>query len=219
MKKVLSVLAVLALVFCLGFGAANTVLAADAPEEEAGATDAAVTALADTVEAADAPLVEDEGQADVITQAVNNVVSAVIKLVFAGITLVLSKYAIPFAKKTVAPFIRQTIIPWFEEHRLRSIVDRLVHGAEQLANSGQLPKADKKQYVVDMLTAMGIEVTPEVDAIIEGAVLDLDKTLKELLQAVLDDIKDKGAAAPEPDPVPQVEPSPEKGEAANAGEA
>lgn len=216
MKKVLSMLAVLALVFCLGLGAANTVLAADAPEEEAGATDAAVTALADPVEAADAPLVEDEGQADVITQAVNNVVSAVIKLVFAGVTLVLSKYAIPFAKKTVAPFIRQTIIPWFEEHRLRSIVDRLVHGAEQLANSGQLPKADKKQYVVDMLTAMGIEVTPEVDAIIEGAVLDLDKTLKELLQAVLDDIKDK---APEPDPVPQVEPSPEKGEAANAGEA
>lgn len=221
MKKLLAIIIALTLCLCLG----TVAIAAD----EAGATDTIITSAPPMGDVADGPASDDATGSSSITEAVNNVVSAVIKFVFAAVTLLLTKYAIPFARNTIAPFIRNTIIPWFEEHRLRGMVDSLVHGAEQLANSGQIPKAEKKQYVVDMLKAMGVDVTPEVDAIIEGAVLDLDKTLKELLQTVIDEIKGKDgeAAVPGGAPgdtvtvpdLPQVEPIPEKGDAPNAGEA
>lgn len=218
MKKLLAIIIALTLCLCVS----TVAIAAN----DAGATDTIITSPMDDVAGGQAL---DDAAGESITQSVNNVVSAAIKFVFAAVTLLLTKYAIPFARNTVAPFIRNTIIPWLEEHRLRAMVDRLVHGAEQLANSGQIPKAEKKQYVVDMLKAMGVDVTPEVDAIIEGAVLDLDKTLKELLQAVIDEIKGKDgeAAVPGGAPgdtvtvpdLPQVEPAPETGGGPNAGEA
>lgn len=125
-----------------------------------------------------------------VTEAVGSVISAGVKLILAVVTLILTKYVIPFAKNTVAPFVRETIIPWLKEHRLKALAESLVHGAEQLAKSGQITKEAKLQYVLDALKSKGVEITEEVRMIVEGAVLDLDKTGKGLIQVVLEILED-----------------------------
>lgn len=71
------------------------------------------------------------------------------------------------------PWLIKTGIPWLKEKHLYTIVSTFVKAAEKMANAGSLtiPKLD---YVVQMLEKRGITVTPEVRAMIEAAVQDLD---------------------------------------------
>lgn len=71
------------------------------------------------------------------------------------------------------PWLVKTGIPWLKEKHLYTIVSTFVKAAEKMANAGSLtiPKLD---YVVQMLEKRGITVTPEVRAMIEAAVQDLD---------------------------------------------
>ena len=71
------------------------------------------------------------------------------------------------------PWLIKTGIPWLKEKHLYTIVSTFVNAAEKMANAGSLtiPKLD---YVVQMLEKRGITVTPEVRAMIEAAVQDLD---------------------------------------------
>lgn len=71
------------------------------------------------------------------------------------------------------PWLVKTGIPWLKDKRLYGIISVLVKAAEKQAAAGSLtiPKFD---YVEQMLAAKGIKVTPEVKAMIEAAVKDLD---------------------------------------------
>ena len=46
--------------------------------------------------------------------------------------------------------------------------------AEKQAEAGTIDKATKKRFVVELLEANGITVTPEINAFIEAAVKELD---------------------------------------------
>ena len=52
--------------------------------------------------------------------------------------------------------------------------DRDKEAAEKQAEAGTIDKATKKRFVVELLEANGITVTPEIDAFIEAAVKELD---------------------------------------------
>ena len=204
MKKILTM--TLALLFVCAMTLWAVPGFAAGPALDAGPTDAEPTydaqAVQDAAEPSPAP---EEAEPPTVAEAVGGVISAAVKLVLAAVTLILTKYIIPFAKNTVAPFIRETIIPWLKEHRLKALAESLVHGAEQLANSGQITKEEKLQYVLDALEAKGVKITPEVRMVVEGAVLDLDKTGKGLL-AVMRELLEDLKAGLEVEGQPPVEP-------------
>lgn len=82
------------------------------------------------------------------------------------ISLVVSYYVIPAIKNDLVPFLK--------EKRVYNLVEKFVGAAEKLAETGVIPKIDKKKTVIELLESKGIVVTSEVKAFIEGAVKQLD---------------------------------------------
>ncbi len=75
----------------------------------------------------------------------------------------------------LVPFAKNTVIPWLKEKHLYDIVKKFVQAAEKMGESGIIDKQTKKQFVIDMLKSKGVNVTPEVEALIESAVEELDE--------------------------------------------
>ena len=95
---------------------------------------------------------------EVVTIVVNNLLEIVFAVLGASFTAL------------VIPWLKDTGLPWLKEKRLYSIVKKFVEAAE----AGTIDKATKKRFVVELLEANGITVTPEIDAFIEAAVKELD---------------------------------------------
>lgn len=89
-----------------------------------------------------------------------------VEIIVAIIGLVISYYVIPA--------IKNDLVPWLKEKHLYDIVYKGVLAAEKLANSGQIKKVDKKQYVINYLLGKGVSITPEVRTLIETACTELD---------------------------------------------
>ena len=76
-------------------------------------------------------------------------------------------------------YIKTKVIPWLEDRQLYATVKRYVQAAEKLASTGKLSTgAAKKEYVINLLESKGIECGPEIHALIESAVEEIDQ-LKE----------------------------------------
>lgn len=79
-----------------------------------------------------------------------------------------------FAKITITLLVAVVtyyVVPWLKKKGLYAIVKNAVNAAEKLAEKNEI---NKKQWVVDRLTAIGVKVTPLVDMFIESAVEELD---------------------------------------------
>ena len=74
----------------------------------------------------------------------------------------------------VLPFIKSTMIPKLKEQRNYDVIQKLVLGVEQMAQSGAIQKVDKKDMVVKMLEGKGITVNDEINVLIESCVKQLD---------------------------------------------
>lgn len=102
---------------------------------------------------------------------INFAISGIVRLIVAGAALIIARYA----------------IPWLKEHQLYALVQKLVRAAEKQKEAGTLV-IGKKEYVIAMLKAAGVEVTPYVDALIEAAVEELDIALESgIFTAYFDD--------------------------------
>lgn len=66
------------------------------------------------------------------------------------------------------------VVPWLKQLGIYSLIKVCVQAAEKLAETEQISKKQKKQYVEDALKNFGIEITPLVDTMIESAVKELD---------------------------------------------
>lgn len=99
-------------------------------------------------------------------EIINLLTDNLLDIVIAIISIIVSTYAIPAIKNNLIPFLR--------EKRLLNIIKSFVKGVEKMAESGMIPKANKKDKVIELLTEKGIAVTPEVDALIEASVKELD---------------------------------------------
>lgn len=93
-----------------------------------------------------------------ITGVIVDAIIAICGLIFTGVFI---------------PWVKQTGIPWLKEKHLYGIVTMFVKAAEKQADAGTLT-VPKLYYVMDMLEKKGVAVTPEVRAMIEAAVKDLD---------------------------------------------
>lgn len=97
---------------------------------------------------------------------INAVTENVLEMVIAILSIVVSVYLIPL--------IKTELKPWLEEKRLYNITKKFVQAAEKLAESGVIPKIDKKAKVIELLEARGITITPVIEGFIEAAVKELD---------------------------------------------
>lgn len=94
------------------------------------------------------------------------ILDCVVKLVRIVIAIIFSTIVIPWVKKSA--------IPWLKEKQLYGIIQKFVRAAEKLADAEIISKASKLDYVITLLAKRGIDVTPDVRAMIESAVGDLD---------------------------------------------
>ena len=63
------------------------------------------------------------------------------------------------------------VLPWLKEKHLHDVVYKMVSAAEKWSQTHEI---DKKQWVIDRLTARGVNVNEYVDALIEACVEELD---------------------------------------------
>lgn len=108
---------------------------------------------------------------------INAIMGNVFQIVLTVITLVVTYY--------ILPAIKSDLVPWLKEKRLYNIVKKAVMAAEKLAESGQLPKVDKKAYVEKFLISRGVVINAEVETFIEAAVKEMDG----LIYTTLEEIK------------------------------
>ena len=83
----------------------------------------------------------------------------------------------------VIPLLKTELKPWLEEKRIYNLVSKFVEAAEKLVETGVLSKADKKQWVIELLEKNGVTVDSKTEAFIEAAVKQLD--------LVIDTVKDE----------------------------
>ena len=96
----------------------------------------------------------------------NSILPNILEIIFTIISLVVARYVIPC--------IKNDIIPWLKEKHLYGTIKRFVQAVEKMAESGAIPKCDKKDKVIELLASKGIAVNPVIDAFIESCVKELD---------------------------------------------
>lgn len=117
-----------------------------------------------------------------MTEMIIELVALLLKIVVVACLGLLTKHALPW--------MQEVAIPWLKERHLYNLICYFVRAAEKLADTGVIDKATKKEYVVKLLKQKGVNVTSEVDALIESAVLDLDMAVASVFDAIYDTIDD-----------------------------
>jgi len=112
------------------------------------------------------------------------ILECVVKLVRIVIAIIFSTIVIPWVKNSA--------IPWLKEKQLYGIIQKFVRAAEKLADAELITKESKLDYVISLLVKRGIEVTPEVRAMIESAVGDLDDELAHGMMSLVEAINNAG---------------------------
>lgn len=87
----------------------------------------------------------------------------------------------------IGTYVSVKIVPLLKELCIFPIVRILVKGAEKLAETSQIEKGNKKDYVIVALEGAGIKVTPLVDGMIEAAVKELDEQVDKITDQILDE--------------------------------
>lgn len=116
-----------------------------------------------------------------MTEAITQALTYLIQAIIVAITGIVTYY------------IKTVLVPWLEDKQLYTTVQRYVQAAEKLAEAGGL-NTGKKEYVVKLLQGKGIEITPEIEALIESAVEELDWMKNETLTTIIGQADE--AAAP-----------------------
>lgn len=101
-----------------------------------------------------------------VNEIINVLQSNLLDIIISVISIVVSYYIIPVIKNDLIPFLK--------EKRVLNIIKNFVDGVEKMAESGIIQKCDKKEKVIQLLENKGIEVTSEIDALIEACVKQLD---------------------------------------------
>ena len=113
-------------------------------------------------------------------QFVNLVLQNILEIVLSAISLVITRYAIPY--------IKNDLIPWLKEKRIYGTVKNLVQAVEKMSEAGIIQKTDKKAKVIELLEKNGIVVDETVDAFIESCVKELDMVTDTFFEGIMDEV-------------------------------
>ena len=96
----------------------------------------------------------------------------------------------------VLPWIKNTAIPWLQEKHLYGLICKFVRAAEKLSDAGTIDKTAKLSYVIGLIkNRLHIEMTPEIRAMIECAVGELDDEFAYNMLSIADALTTAEAAA------------------------
>lgn len=109
-------------------------------------------------------------------EIVSDFIAAALRLVLLGVTILFTKHILPFVKNTLQPYL--------EQKSTFNTIRVLVRAAEKKGETGAIPKANKKIWVMSWLETLGITVTEKEKDMIEAAVEELDN----MGQAIFDTI-------------------------------
>lgn len=110
---------------------------------------------------------------------INSITANILEIILAVISIIISYYIIPA--------IKEDLIPWLKEKRVYGTVKKFVQAAEKMANSGIIPKCDKKKEVVALLYESGIEVDEKIEAFIESACEELDIVTNTIYEEIMEE--------------------------------
>lgn len=108
----------------------------------------------------------------------NLILPNLLEIIMTIISLIIARYVIPC--------IKNDLVPWLKEKHLYNIIKNFVQAAEKLAESGAIPKADKKAKVIEFLENRGIIVDKNAEALIESCVKELDMATSVIYETVVD---------------------------------
>ena len=106
---------------------------------------------------------------------INAIVNNMFELIGTILVIVVGMYIVPAMKN---------LVPWLKEKHLYDVVYKAVLAAEKLGDTCQIKKTDKKAYVIGLLTKKGIEITPEIESLIETACQQLVILEQSAVQAI-----------------------------------
>ena len=115
-----------------------------------------------------------------ITQCATDILKIIITAIFSAI---------------IIPWVKKSAIPWLKEKQLYGVIKKFVRAAEKLGDNGTIAKEAKLEYVTALLAKRGVKVGPEVRAMIESAVGDLDDELAHNMQQLVNAINEAGGEA------------------------
>lgn len=115
-----------------------------------------------------------------ITQCAMDILKIIITVIFSAI---------------IIPWVKKSAIPWLQEKQLYGVIKQFVRAAEKLGENGTIAKETKLEYVTALLAKRGVKVGPEVRAMIESAVGDLDDELAHNMQQLVNAINEAGGEA------------------------
>lgn len=95
----------------------------------------------------------------------------------------------------IIPWVKKSAIPWLQEKHLYGLIKKFVRAAEKLGENGTIAKEAKLDYVTALLAKRGVNVGPEVRAMIESAVGDLDDEFAHNIQQLVNAINEAGGEA------------------------
>lgn len=117
----------------------------------------------------------------------SELLSCVFKIILMALSIIVST--------VVVPWLKNTAVPWMKEKRLYTICSRFVMAAEKMAESGEIEKYEKKDFVIAALENKGVAVTGEVISYIESAVKELDIAIHDSLKKMVDAFNEAGNEA------------------------
>lgn len=109
---------------------------------------------------------------------INSILPNIFEIIMTIVSMVVAYYVIPC--------IKNILIPWLKEKRLYNIVKNFVQAAEKMAESGMIPKCDKKTKVVELLENKGVVVNEAVEALIESCVKELDIITSTIYEEIIE---------------------------------
>lgn len=75
-------------------------------------------------------------------------------------------------------------LPWLKNQSFFWIVKVVAKAAEKLGKTGAIPKAKKKEWVIELLTRWGHKVDEKTEVFIEAVLTDLDNAAQEALSKI-----------------------------------
>ena len=107
-------------------------------------------------------------------------------LVDSAILAEIAAFAVRFVLCIIFAIITHKLLPLFEKWGLLQTIRTFVRAAEKKGETGVIQKINKKAFVVRNLEALGIQMTPLIDSMIEAAVEEIDAFGKKITEDIIE---------------------------------
>ncbi len=107
-------------------------------------------------------------------------------LVDSAILAEIAAFAVRFVLCIIFAIITHKLLPLLEKWGLLQTIRTFVRAAEKKGETGAIQKINKKAYVIRNLEALGVQMSPLIDSMIEAAVEEIDAFGKKIAEDTIE---------------------------------